>query len=263
MDEIDRLLLRVKGLAHGWMPLPVYRRLYETAAKSGGGTIVEIGTFRGAATVALALGAKSANESFRILTADILTSPRGLPGASVDAKIAALRAMLDSFGVADAVAFIHGTCEELVAKHDPRNIRLLLLDGGGRIEADLALLWDRLSNDATLVVDDIDGRITVERSWRSVKVNQKHRISKLLADRFVDAAMLVPIGRTASTGWFRKGEATPSAGEIRLMAMPAYHQLIHLSVHGSEFGLPRALLRRIAARAPWLRSLYRRVRPVR
>jgi hypothetical protein len=50
VDDVDRLLGRVKARAHGWMPVPVYRRLYDSAAAAGGGTIVEIGTYRGAAT---------------------------------------------------------------------------------------------------------------------------------------------------------------------------------------------------------------------
>jgi predicted O-methyltransferase YrrM len=32
------------------MPVPVYRRLYDSAAAAGGGTIVEIGTYCGVAT---------------------------------------------------------------------------------------------------------------------------------------------------------------------------------------------------------------------
>jgi hypothetical protein len=50
VDDVDRLLGRVKGRAHCWMPVLVYRRLYDSAAAARRGTIVEIGTYRGAAT---------------------------------------------------------------------------------------------------------------------------------------------------------------------------------------------------------------------
>ena len=58
MDEVDQLLERVRRETHGKLPLNVYRRIYETAARRGG-TFVEIGTAQGAATIAMALGART------------------------------------------------------------------------------------------------------------------------------------------------------------------------------------------------------------
>jgi predicted O-methyltransferase YrrM len=260
VDETDRLLSRVKDRARGWMPLAVYRRLHESAAACCGGMIVEIGTFRGAATIALALGGGAA---VRVITADLLRDGVGLEGDSAQAKVAALRATLDEFGVAERVRFVHGDVEALVAEADPRDIRLLLLDGGGRIEQDFALLWDRLAPGAAIVIDDIDGRVTVERDMKSARINQKHLLSKLLVEIYVAAGMLVEEGRTGSTGWYRKGTASPTPDEIRLMALPAYHRLIRVEIGEGEFGLPRSLARRVAARAPWLRRAYRRLRPAR
>jgi predicted O-methyltransferase YrrM len=260
VDDTDRLLSCVKDRARGWMPLAVYRRLYESAATLGdGGTIVEIGTFRGAATIALALGGGNA----RVLTADLLRDGVGLEGGDVGEKVAALEAMLAEFGVEDRVRFVHGDVEALVAQADPRQIKLLLLDGGGRIESDFAFLWDRLAPGAVIVIDDIDGRVTVERDRKSARINQKHLLSKLLADIYVAAGMLIEEGRVESTGWYRKGEASPTPDEIRLMALPAYHRLIRVEIREREFGLPRSYARRIAARAPWLRRAFRRLRPAR
>jgi predicted O-methyltransferase YrrM len=263
VDHIDRLLSRSKERARGWMPLPVYRKLFDSAAACGGGTIVEIGTFCGAATIAMALGAKSAGKPFQIITADLLRPGIGLAGGPVDAKVAALRASLAEFGVADAVRFVHGSVETLVAQADPRDIGLLLLDGGGRIESDFAALWDRLAPGAAIVIDDVDGRVTVERDLRRARINQKHLLSKLLVERFVAAGMLAQTGMILSTGWYRKSGAAPSPDEIRLMALPAYHRLIHVEIGEGEFGLPRALARRLAARAPLLRKAWRAVRPAR
>lgn len=261
MDELDHLLRRVKDRTRGWMPVPVYRALYESAKQADGGTIVEIGTFRGAATIAMARGAASAGTPFTLVTADLLRSGVGLDGADDEEKIAALRATLSEFGVAEPVRFVHGNTKALVAAADPRDVRLLLLDGGGRLETDLALLWDRLAPDATIVIDDIDGQVFVERSLRVARINQKHRISRLLVDIFAAAGMLIEEGRIGSTGWYRKGAAAPAPDAIRLMALPAYHALIRVEVGEREFGLPRAMARALAARAPWLRLAFRRVRP--
>jgi predicted O-methyltransferase YrrM len=256
MDETDRLLARVKERALGLMPAAVYRRLHDSAAACGGGTIVEIGTFHGAATTALALGAGAHVE---VLTADRLP-PRVLEDRSAEAMIAALEETWRSFGIAGQVRFVHGGSDTLVAEADPSDVRLLLLDGGGRIEADLALLWERLSPGAAIVIDDIDGALRVDRTARSMRVRQKHRLSKLLVERFVAAGMLIEEGRTGSTGWYRKGLASLSADEIRLLALPAYHQLVEVEVGSGEFGLARALLRSAARRAPGLRELYRKVK---
>jgi len=260
VDETDRLLSRVKDRARGWMPLGVYRRLHESAAACGGGTVVEIGTFRGAATIALALGGGGAA---RVITADLLRDGVGLEADSAELKVAALQATLAEFGVENRVRFVHGDVEALVAETDPRDIKLLLLDGGGRIETDFALLWDRLAPGAAIVIDDIDGRVTVERDMKSARINQKHLLSKLLADIYVRAGMLIEEGRVGSTGWYRKGAASPTPDEIRLLALPAYHQLIRVEIGEGEFRLLRSYARRIAARAPWLRRAFRRLRPAR
>src|SRR5688572_31019234 len=147
------------------MPAATYRRLYETAAGAGGGTIVEIGTYRGAATLALALGAKAAGAPCRLLTADLLRPGVGPVGAGVDERIAELRATFAAFGVEESIRFVHGGSPELVAAADPERIGLLLLDGGGRLDIDLATLWERLSPGCPIVIDDIDGRIRVHRAW--------------------------------------------------------------------------------------------------
>ncbi|HEY5723737.1 MAG TPA: class I SAM-dependent methyltransferase [Allosphingosinicella sp.] len=248
MDETDRLLARVKKEARGLMPAGTYRRLYETAERSGGGTFVEIGTYCGAATVALALGARASGMPARIVTADLLRPGVGIEGGSDEGKIAGLKRIFASFGVEEMIRFVHGTSAELVAEADPRRIDLLLLDGGGKLESDLAVLWDRLAPGCPIVVDDIGGAVHVRRGRGKALVDQKHRISKLLADRFTEAGLLVPEGELEGTGWFRKGEVDFSPDEIRLLALPAYHALIKAEVGPSELGLAalaKAALRRI------------------
>lgn len=261
MDEIDQLLERVKHRARGWMSVPIYRRLYETAAQTGGGTIVEIGTYCGAATVAMALGAASTGESFQVITADLLRPGVGLDGQDEDEKTAALQSTLREFGAAERVRFVHGNTAALIATAQPTEIRMLLLDGGGWIETDLALLWVLLAPDATIVIDDIDDKVFVRRNWRTASIDQKHRISSLLVDIFVAEGLLIVESIAGSTGWFRKGGFDGDPDAIRLMALPAYHELIRTTVSGSEFGLSKALLRGLAARAPWLRRAFRRFIP--
>jgi len=263
VDGTDQILARVKREARGLMPAATYRRLYETAARSRGGTFVEIGTFCGAATIALALGAKASGKPTLILTADLLRPGVGMGGGSSAEKIAGLERAFAAFGVGEMIRFVHGSSSELVAQAAPESVDLLLLDGGGRLERDLALLWSRLAAGCPIVIDDISGETHVRRGWRRAVVDQKHRISKLLADRFAEAGLLVRDGEVEGTGWFRKGRAELSPDEIRLLALPAYHALIKAEVGAGELGLGRSLLRSAARRAPRLAAAFRRIRPAR
>lgn len=245
------------------MPAATYRRLYETAARCDGGTFVEIGTYRGAATLALALGAKASGKAFHILTADLLRPGVGPGGSTTEEKMAELRETFAAFEVADHIHFVHGNSADLVAAAAPERIGLLLLDGGGRLEMDLAALWTALAPDCPIVIDDVDGRTYVRRGLRSAVVDQKHRLSKLLADRFVEAGLLVFDGIDSGTGWYRKGPADATPQSISLLALPAYRELVKVEVGAREFGPVRAALRQVARRAPGLAALYRRIRPAR
>src|SRR5687768_45946 len=225
------------------MPAATYRRLYETAASAGGGTIVEIGTYRGAATIALALGARSVGAPFGILTADLLRPGIGPAGDGIGERIAELRATFDAFGVGDRIRFVHGGSPELVAAADSERIDLLLLDGGGRIDGDLAILWERLAPGCQIVIDDIDGRTRVHLGWGKAVVDQKHRLSKLLTDRFVEAGLLIAEGESLGTGWYRKGQAPGGARRIELLALPAYRELTRVMIGAGELSPGRHLLR--------------------
>jgi predicted O-methyltransferase YrrM len=261
VDDVDALLGRVKKEAHGLMPAATYRRIYETAARAGGGTIVEIGTYRGAATLALALGARAAGAPYRIVTADLLRPGIGPAGAGIEQRIAELCATFACFGVEDKIRFVHGGSPELVAAADPERIDLLLLDGGGRLDIDLAALWERLAPRCPIVIDDIDGRTRVHLRWGEAIVDQKHRLSKLLTDRLVEAGLLVAESESLGTGWYRKGEADGGVGSIERLAIPAYRELTRVMPEIGQFSPVRALLRGAARRAPRLAAAWRRIRP--
>ena len=258
MDEVDRLLARVKEQAGGMLPLPVYRRIYETAAACGGGTIVEIGIAQGAATIALALGAKRAGKPFRIVSADPFAIDSRRKVGSVEDNLDLVRRGFEAFGVADAIEIVVGTVTDLVARADPRDIGLLMIDADGRIDRELALLHDRLAPACPIIIDDVDGAIYLHRLGRSVSVDQKHRISRLLVERFAAEGLIVPQEMVGQTGWYLKGPAVRSADDILLIALPAYRELIRATIGPGHIG-PAA--RRLAARcAPGLASAWGRLR---
>ena len=260
MDEIDRLLERVQKEAHGKLSAQAYRRLYQSAAASGGGTIVEIGTSQGAATLALALGAKAAGLDFRIVTVDahfVGSRPRA---TSESEKKAIVRRGFERFGVSDRIDLVIGTSEEMIAISQPEHIALVLIDADGRIDRDLGVLWRKMRPGCAIVIDDCDDQIYVQRRGRRLRVDQKHRITHLLIHAFVAAGLLVPDGAVGQTAWFRKGEAPADAAEIARLALPAYQELIYAELGAGTFSLKRGLYGLAVSRAPWLVRAWRRIR---
>ena len=260
MDEIDRLLARVQKEAHGKLTLQTYRRLYESAAAAGRGTIVEIGTSQGAATVAMALGAKAAGVDFRIVTVDahfVGTRPQG---ASESEKKKIVRAGFAAFGVSERIDLVVGTTEEMIAIADPREIGLVLIDADGRIDRDLAALWDRMRQDCAVVIDDCDDEVYLLPGKRRVVIDQKHRITHLIARALVEAGLLIEEGFVGQTAWFRKGATAGSAAEIERLALPAYRALVYADIGSARQRLKRGLYGLAQSRAPWLARAWRKIR---
>jgi predicted O-methyltransferase YrrM len=257
MDEIDRLLARVKDDCFGMLPLAVYRRIYETAAKRDGGTFVEIGTSQGAATIAMALGARAAGKPFRIYSVDEFIVGSRPHGRSPEEKLGVVRRGCEAFGVADAIDTVIGSSADLAALPA---IDLLLIDADGRIDRDFALLHGRLAADAVVIVDDIDPATYVGLRQGRLSFDQKHRATHLLLERFVAAGLLVADAPSGQTGWYRKGPVPLSPGEIELLALPAYRELVFATLEVSAVGLKWWAWRLVTARAPWLGRGWRRLR---
>ena len=262
MDEIDRLLERVQREAHGKLSIAVYRRLYESGAASGGGTIVEIGTSQGAATLALALGAKSAGVDFRIVTVDTFLTGSRPRAATIGEKQAIVRSGFQAFGVSDRIDLVAGTTEEMIAIDDPSDIGLLMLDADGCIDRDLAALWDRMRAGCTIVIDDVDDHNYLDFHRRRLRIDQKHRLTHALVEAYAKAGLLVPEGESGQTAWFHKSGKKVDPAELERLARPAYRALIRAEIGPGEYGLKRGLYGLAASRAPWLvrawRSMMRR-----
>ena len=260
MDAVERQLREVKEKAGGMLPLPVYRALYEAAKACGGGTIVEIGTAQGAATIVLALGARAGGARFRIHTADPFDRGTRLAVGSVAENVELVRRGFDGFGVAEDIALTVGEAAGLVGEADPRDIALLLLDADGRIDRDLALLFDRLAPSARIVIDDVDDRLYVHDAGGAWVIDQKHRLTHLLCEAFVRIGLLVPKARIGRTGFYRKGPETPQAGSWAAAAQEAYGRLVLAPIGADQIGLGAALRRLGRRRLPALVGLYRKLR---
>jgi predicted O-methyltransferase YrrM len=268
--DYNDLLRHSATVAGGMLPIAVYRKLFDLGA--AGGTIVEIGTAHGAATIAMALGAKQGGKPFHIYTVDPFegefSSRRQYGSAAQNSEI--VKRNLSLFGVADHVTVVAGTSETLVETNPVTAISLLFLDADGRIDRDLAILYDRLSPLCTIGVDDYDGKVCIIDVNATRALDQKHRITRLLSDAFVAHGLLLPNVTIEKTAFFTKGKAVDAQARIRDAALPMYRELVFCDVGGLFDSSGRRYFATVApspsvksilaSKAPFLRPVYRMIK---
>jgi hypothetical protein len=151
----------IRTRCNGMLDPDIYLRLYELAAACGG-AIVEVGAAHGAGTVALALGLKESGLNGRIYSFEKMTGGSRDRFGSFDDNLSIIRNNLTNYGVEDRVELLVGGVEKL---HDkvPTDapIELLVLDADGWIDRDFSLFFDRMSPNATIVIDDCEDRTPV------------------------------------------------------------------------------------------------------
>lgn len=260
MKEAAPPLARTRRERRGILALSVYRRLHEAAARAGGGTFVEIGSAYGAATVALALGARSGGQPFRLYTADVFDEEiaprwRGMTGAD---GVAQLCAGLHDFGVQEDVTVVRGTTADLLTAHDLSNINLLLIDADGRIDRDLGLLLDRLSPGAAIIIDDADGGVYLETSSRPPTVDLNHRLTRLLLEAYAEHDILHVREMVGQTAICALGFSRPDAAEWQRIFHRAYANLVRSELSSGQWGMKASLRRLLARRAPNLLASWSR-----
>jgi predicted O-methyltransferase YrrM len=260
MMQDQNIFWRIAQEANGLLPPQVYEKLYDAAHTAPPGAFVEIGTAHGAATIALALGAKASRKSFHIFTADPFEgrfSSRARFG-SVPTNVAIVKENFRKFGVEDCISIVIGTSLDLVRNHQLTDISLLMLDADGCIDRDFAILFDSLAEDAHIIIDDLNGAAwTWQLPDGTTVFDQKCKLAKLLVESFEARGLLERTDFMCNTGFFRKGIAESS--EISAAALPAYRELVFTEYAPSKSAPPR-LRSLLAARFPKAANLYKRVR---
>lgn len=228
-DEVRALAERIKRGANGMLGPDVYARLFALARHARPRTIVEIGTAHGAATIAVALGARAGGAPCHAYTVDPFAgfSSRVKFGSSAD-NLRIVGEAFSRFGVADCITVVVGTSADLLPHLPDRPIDLLLIDADGRLDRDLALLFDRLAADANVVIDDVDGATCLTRFQNRTYCDQKHRLSRLIVDCLVASGHLRDEHLENSTGFYVKG--TGAGSTIESLALPAYRELVFADI---------------------------------
>jgi predicted O-methyltransferase YrrM len=232
----------------GMLAPSIYERLYEMARDSAGDLIVEIGTAKGAATVALALGLRDAGKRGRVMSFDRgrERSGRGDPHAYQEQVERNLR----HFGVEDYVELVVGEVNKTAgAVPQSAEISMLMLDADGAIDRDLGHFFNRVVPDGSIIIDDCADRVRVRRVGFSItKIDSKMRLTHLLLSYFKSNRFLSEGTQIKDTYFGRKLRDFPDGCPNPDDMLEIYRQLVFTSARTSALVTARSLAVRMLGR---------------
>ena len=160
------------------------------------GSILEIGAFRGGATVAAAWGVRDAREGKKLITIEPGGSLRQHPLATRNI-LRSLKRNLARQGVTERVTVVEGRSfepEVVAAVHralDADQVGLLILDADGNCKRDINCYGPELMDDCWLIIDDYGGPPD----------NSKVSSTKTYIDELVNSDRLLPLGYYGFGTW--------------------------------------------------------------
>jgi hypothetical protein len=156
-------------------------------AKVSAGNILEVGSYVGGATIALAMGVRDSGEEKKIISIE-----RGCrvehPRVGTKDSFKDLRKNLKRFGFLDRVTLINGcsfdpsTITMVRQLSGPRQIGLFVFDADANVRRDINCYGDRFSDRCWMVIDDYLGG-----------ANKSARL-RTQVDELVSAGRLEPLG---------------------------------------------------------------------
>jgi len=250
LGDIDALMSRA-----------VYDALFDSAAERAPAQILEIGTAHGAGTIALALGAVSRGHDTRITTVDTLQALPDIPSSRArfggpSENEAIVRENFRKAAVEDRIELHVGRSDDF-ATVIPEGfaVDMLVLDADGRIDRDLALFGPCLVDGATVIIDDIDGKVGAALRGGRLAIDLKHVISQKLTARLVEEGYLRLEKRTVDTSFFRAQDpAGWDYGRLRELAIACYRELVFLDTPISP--VLASSIASLLSSTPVLRPLY-------
>lgn len=194
----------IKQRCHGMMRPEVYQKIYERALSSHGNTFVEIGSAHGASTVCLAKALKDSGRTGKVYTFDKFSGGSRRHYGDPEENIKFLKENLKFYGVDDIVEIIAGDIKDTYI-NIPKGtiISLLMLDSDGKIDRDFDFFYDMLSEDCSLIIDDMADRARVTDKGTYSRIDQKHRITFLLTNSAEKAGLIEKEDHVYQT-WFGK-----------------------------------------------------------
>jgi len=186
----------VKEKCNGMLSPSVYGRIYDLAKNAPGESFIEVGAAHGAATVSLASALRDSGRVGKVYSFEKITGGSRERFGNFDANKTIIEDNIACFGVGDRIVMNYGLVEELATVIPERNdFGLMMLDADGRIDRDFSLFFNKLADNAVIIIDDVSPAVRVRTTsgtlnTRRVFVDQKHRLSNLLVDFFTREGMI-------------------------------------------------------------------------
>ncbi|HEY3145708.1 MAG TPA: class I SAM-dependent methyltransferase [Dongiaceae bacterium] len=242
--DFEEIAIRCSGM----LAPSIYQRIYEIARDASGDLIVEVGTAKGAATVALALGLRAAGKSGRVISFDRgrERSGRGNPAAYAEA----VRRNLRHFGVEDLVELVVGEIKKTAgAVPASAEISVLMLDADGAIDRDLGLFFSRVAPGGPIIIDDCADLVRLERvGLRTTRIDAKMRLTYLLLSYFKENHVLSEGTQIKDTYFGEKLRGFPGDHLDLNDILEIYRQLVFTSAKTSAWATARLLAIRLLKR---------------
>jgi predicted O-methyltransferase YrrM len=195
----------IKRAAGGMLAAETYGAVYDAACGVEKGDILEIGTAHGAATIALARGLKDRGHDGKVLTIDKISGGSREAFGDVEANLRIINGNFDKFDVAGKIDFHVGTSWDIAAQlPEGLEIGLLMLDADGAIDRDFRLFYNAVLPGSPIIIDDyMPDFVRLYRRGRTVRVDQKRRLTALLIHYFEEKGLLHATRLVGET-WFGK-----------------------------------------------------------
>lgn len=176
----------MKAAEHSMLGIDAIVMLYHFA-KLSVGDILEVGSYVGGATIAIAMGVRDSGEEKKIMSIE-----RGChvehPRIGTKDSFKDLRKNLKRFGFLDRVTLINGrsfdpsTIAVVRQISGPRQIGLFVFDADANVRRDINCYCDRFADHCWMVIDDYLGG-----------ANKSERL-RMQVDELVTAGRLEPLG---------------------------------------------------------------------
>lgn len=169
----------VKVRAQGMLAPEVYQAIYEAARTRGDGDILEIGCYRGASTVALAMGLADSKRRGLVYTIDVF----GKTEEEARINSASHAAILEHYGLSKYCVTFRGFTTAVARDVKAKGFSLVFMDADGMIHRDFGLFFRQISPGAKIILDDcvraVTGRKLLTKLWRRSTVRVREHLATL------------------------------------------------------------------------------------
>jgi predicted O-methyltransferase YrrM len=219
LRKMDRVLqrflyrdfYRIKLKADGMLSPRVYARIYERVRATPDLDVLEIGSGRGAGTVVIAKALKDAGKTAKVIAVEKFEGGSNVAFGTKDENLLRVHDLFEHFSVTDKITifpeYLSGSnIRHLVSLISDERLSCVVIDADGRLNVYLPALWEHLSDDCEIILDDYRESYDFrEKSEQYPLGHTKELLCYRLVNRLVELGYIKIDKVVESTVFARKG----------------------------------------------------------